>query len=108
MRTPDCRAWQLQAQETYSRMRFTPKIRPCMRAFYAYRLNIGLPGVSYYLKSLVHTRESDMHAVHPLFFTLHAQDLVELWHALQTGAHPRAFPIIKMKGRFLRNCIDVK
>ena len=35
-----------------SRSTCTPKIRPCTRAFYGYRINIGPPGLSYHLKPL--------------------------------------------------------
>ena len=35
---------------------------------------------------MVHPRESDVHAVHPTFYTLHTPDLTEFRHALQTGA----------------------
>ena len=40
-----------------SRATCTPKIRPCMHPLYAYRLNIGSPGVAYCLNSLVHLNQ---------------------------------------------------
>ena len=70
---PVCRAWHLHAQENLLQIEV-----PCTQALYAYRLN----------KALLHPRESNMHPMHPSFFTLHAQDLVEFCHALQTGLPP--------------------
>ena len=57
--SPVCRAWQLHAEENSQQIEVhmharTPKIKPCTctHALFAYRLNIGSPGVSYYLKWL--------------------------------------------------------
>ena len=69
-----------------SRSKCTPKIRSCTRTWYS---------------CLVHPRESGVHPVHPSFFTLHARDLIEFCHALQTGSclklispHPFAFQVM--------------
>ena len=54
----------------------------------AHCMHIGSPGVSYYKKRLGAPERirCACHAPPPPFFTLHAQDLVEFCHALQTGA----------------------
>ena len=48
---PVCTAWQLH-KKICSRSKCTPKIKPCTHILYGYMLNIGSPGVSYYIKRL--------------------------------------------------------
>ena len=55
----------------------------------------------------MHPRESDVHTVHPPFYTLHARDLVEFCHALQTGVCPKNCTVQEAWINLLCNSIGV-